>query len=312
MNYKEKYFKYKEKFLNLKNQLGGTTINIHSQGDVICSLCYEHFDNALKKPVALHNRVNAANSDTSTEHYICLECYNKPITGIFNHRTKCLDCMQNINQGEARICDFDIGTQRIAIPFVAIPIVVAPIVAAPIVAAPIVVAPIGILTRVILEQIFPNLQNLNTIELNNCGINGIIPGAFNNLPELRFLRLNDNNIVNIVANTFNNLQNLNTIELNNCGINGITPGAFNNLPELRFLRLNYNNIVNIVANTFNNLQNLNTIELNNCGINGITPGAFNNLPELRFLRLRNNVIQYATVLPNILINVPHINLQYCF
>ena len=259
MNYKEKYFKYKEKFLNLKNQLGGTTINIHSQGDVICSLCYEHFDNALKKPVALHNRVNAANSDTSTEHYICLECYNKPITGIFNHRTKCLDCMQNINQGEARICDFDIGTQRIAIPFVAIPIVVAPIVA-----APIVVAPIGILTRVILEQIFPNLQNLNTIELNNCGINGIIPGAFNNLPELRFLRLNDNNIVNIVANTFNNLQNLNTIELNNCGINGITPGAFNNLPELRFLRL------------------------------------------------RNNVIQYATVLPNILINVPHINLQYCF
>ena len=75
MNYKQKYLKYKNKYLALKSQIGGIL-------DVECPICFENYDNnndIRKKPIALHLIHNINNNNqfynNPAQHYICEQCY---------------------------------------------------------------------------------------------------------------------------------------------------------------------------------------------------------------------------------------------
>ena len=72
-----KYLKYKKKYLKLKAQSGGSTIKFDDEIP-ICSICLDEFNNTNKRPVALHNLVTAEATNSTNEHYVCLECYNNP------------------------------------------------------------------------------------------------------------------------------------------------------------------------------------------------------------------------------------------
>jgi hypothetical protein len=72
MPYKDKYLKYKNKYLNLKKYIGGSKME---GKDSECLICLEKYNNNNIKPVLLHY----INSDNKLEnaHFICLECYDK-------------------------------------------------------------------------------------------------------------------------------------------------------------------------------------------------------------------------------------------
>jgi hypothetical protein len=122
MSYQNKYLKYKNKYLDLKNQIGGSTIN-NSSTDTdapSCSVCLIEFNNTDRKPVALHNTINATNVETSTEHFVCLMCYNMPE---IKNRLTCMGCNDSINKHNAKICNYDTDKHRIATPFVSVPVI---------------------------------------------------------------------------------------------------------------------------------------------------------------------------------------------
>jgi Leucine-rich repeat (LRR) protein len=179
----------------------------------------------------------------------------------------------------------------------------------------------NILTREKLIQMNPNLQQVTYIDLSNRKYTDIALGTFDNLPNLYFLDLGDNQIKKLQSNTFtggtfgnnlpaleelylynnqiqelqpdifNNLLKLQRLYLNNNSIKELQPNVFNNLPLLKYLSL-HNNQINILhPGTFNNLQGLRELSLKNNQIRELQVGIFNNLPSLRLLELQNNQIQ---------------------
>jgi WD40 repeat protein len=75
----------------------------------------EEFNNIDRKPVALHNRIDATNVETSNEHFVCLMCYNNQE---IKNRPTCVGCRTAIFQSLAKICNYDTDRHMIATPFV--------------------------------------------------------------------------------------------------------------------------------------------------------------------------------------------------
>ncbi len=112
-----------------------------------------------------------------------------------------------------------------------------------------------------------------------------IPQELNNLPELNYLELNDNQI-QAIPEELNNLPELWRLYLNGNQIQAIPEGL--NLPALRLLDLNGNQI-QAIPQELNNLPELNYLELNDNQIQAIPEGL--TLPELNYLELNDNQIQ---------------------
>jgi hypothetical protein len=97
MDYKKGYMKYKQKYLNLKKQMGGTIINEQNVNRRICNTCDNQFNNTNRKPVGLHETIDCigpGGNSSITEHFICLECYN---IARDNNQLVCRDCIINNN-----------------------------------------------------------------------------------------------------------------------------------------------------------------------------------------------------------------------
>ena len=112
MSYQNKYLKYKNKYLDLKKQIGGSLINNDKPPNELipeCIICMESFNNTNRRPVGLHNIINRDNVNTSLEHFYCLECYNKPEL----NKENCATCRQPILPGN-RIYDYNETTHLIS------------------------------------------------------------------------------------------------------------------------------------------------------------------------------------------------------
>ena len=105
--------------------------------------------------------------------------------------------------------------------------------------------------------------------------------AFNNLPLLHKIVLDNNNLEVIQSNTFNNLPNLAELNISNNNTVIIQPNSFINLPKLKIIKLNENKLQVIKTNTFMNLPEITNIYLNNNNIVTIETNAFgHNIREL--------------------------------
>jgi hypothetical protein len=112
MSYQNKYLKYKNKYLDLKKQIGGSLINNNkpvNEPIPECPICMLPFNNTNKRPVGLHNIINIDNVNTSLEHFYCLECYNNPELS----KKQCATCRQPIVPGN-RIYDYNETTHLIS------------------------------------------------------------------------------------------------------------------------------------------------------------------------------------------------------
>jgi Leucine-rich repeat (LRR) protein len=175
----------------------------------------------------------------------------------------------------------------------------------------------NILNRDKLIRIYPNLQQVTSIDLSRRGYTDIALGTFSNLPNLRFLYLDYNQIKKLQPNIFN-LPNLYELWISNNKIQELQPGIFNYLPNLNGLYLNNNYLrvfgafdylprLHTLNLSYNHLTELNQIrrlqplsynhltELNQ--IRRLQPFRYveytliNILPELKFLYLNDNQIQ---------------------
>ena len=80
LKYKNKYLKYKNKYLTLK---GGAVISPPDPNNKFsekptCSICLEFYNDNNKRPLLLHGSTSTTDLYSSTNHYICVECFNSP------------------------------------------------------------------------------------------------------------------------------------------------------------------------------------------------------------------------------------------
>ena len=92
------------------------------------------------------------------------------------------------------------------------------------------------------ESGFSYLQKLERQDFSSLGIDVIPWRAFNNLANLKDLKLSGNSIIRIEKEAFSDLPSLTSLDLSNLQISSIAASAFYNLPNLRELNLSRNDL----------------------------------------------------------------------
>lgn len=139
---------------------------------------------------------------------------------------------------------------------------------------------------------------VNFFESGNCqvqtlylSLNQIIEietAAFNQLSNLRELRLDDNKLEYILADTLGNLSTLEELWLQVNNIAHIEVGSFSSMRNLKKLILHINSLRIIENGTFTGLNVLFTLSLRNNIIEVIESGSFDSLGKLVYLYLYGN------------------------
>lgn len=81
-----------------------------------------------------------------------------------------------------------------------------------------------------------DIEDLDELTMQNCGIEKIEPGAFRNLPQLRKLSLKGNEINNVPEGVFNNLE-ISMLDLSQNRIRDIEAESLSNMPMLLNINL---------------------------------------------------------------------------
>ena len=133
-------------------------------------------------------------------------------------------------------------------------------------------------------------ENLRELKLNENKLNFIHANTFEGLGNLQILNLNNKFLRSIEISTFNGLSSLQHLFMNKNLINKIQPFAFSSLTNLKTLFLNSNKLDSISFSTFNGLENLEALWLQENKINSVDPFTFTSLKNLQTLYLHDNRI----------------------
>jgi hypothetical protein len=267
-SYEEKYLKYKKKYQILKNQLDGTKGTLLNGGD--CNPLPGPEDYDIITGDDLFNYHPDERITIQRYCYLVRSLYEWII--VRNHNI--LPSSQTIITPEER--------QRLIEAYNLLYQPQPPPPPPP---------PQNILTRDVLIQLYPNLEQETWLDLSCRQYTAIDPNTFVNLPYLVYLNLSNNLINFLHPNTFNTMPRLQCLNLNYNNLVTIENGTFDNLRMLNELHLS-NNELNLIQSNLFNLPNLFKLNLSNnqLTIRGIDINAFNNLPRLTELLLYNNNI----------------------
>ncbi|XP_046746443.1 insulin-like growth factor-binding protein complex acid labile subunit [Diprion similis] len=114
-------------------------------------------------------------------------------------------------------------------------------------------------------------------------------GVFAGLPKLKSLNL-AGQTVQLSSGLFKELTTLETLKLNRNSINHIPRGTFNGLSQLEELIISGNKITALTPHYFEGLSQLYVLWLYGNEINSISDGAFDGLPQLKWLDFSRNRI----------------------
>lgn len=129
---------------------------------------------------------------------------------------------------------------------------------------------------------------VKTLRMTLCGIEEIAPGAFQNLPNLTNLAMNDNEIISVRNGVFNNL-NISVLFLQRNAIETIDTEAFDNMPNLYRIKLNSNKIASWDSNWFKNSPRLTELFFRRNFITEIPKTAFRNVKGSHSFKDRTTV-----------------------
>lgn len=118
-----------------------------------------------------------------------------------------------------------------------------------------------------------NLVNLKVLLIPSVAMSDILPGAFENVPQLYKINLKDNRLQRIRRGVFNFL-NISELYLYQNKIETIEEGAFDNMSKLYKIKLNSNKINTWNGNWFRNCPTLRAIVVKRNQIEELTEGAF--------------------------------------
>ncbi|AXT18307.1 hypothetical protein D7030_08395 [Flavobacteriaceae bacterium AU392] len=89
------------------------------------------------------------------------------------------------------------------------------------------------------------------VDLRFNNLSGIIPSEIENLPDLRFLYLSNNQLVSAIPNEIANLTSLSELDLNENQLSGSIPNGIHNLQSLYRLNLGSNQLSGIIPSLIN-------------------------------------------------------------
>ncbi|XP_068631782.1 chaoptin-like [Battus philenor] len=129
------------------------------------------------------------------------------------------------------------------------------------------------------------------------------------LPQLRYLNLDNNRIVDvIIEDTYNLSLSITNLRLSYNFLSYIHNSTFNFMPDLRNLDLSNNRINNLTKYSFYDLSNLRYLSLANNVLDFVEENTFVNLPKLEIVELQNNNLTYFSL--NSLRNVSNIHTTF--
>lgn len=108
-------------------------------------------------------------------------------------------------------------------------------------------------------NILTRFKILRELLIRNAGLHYIEPGAFDGLPELTTLAIQDNPLT-MVDGSWLDLKNLERLDLRGNSIRYIAPGAFRNLRRLQYLNLEGNDLKCIFTSDLNEMPEVYVIE----------------------------------------------------
>lgn len=158
-----------------------------------------------------------------------------------------------------------------------------------------------------------DLTELTFLYLYNNDLSGSLPGL-GSLSKLEYLNLGFNDFAGnfpawIAALTSLEVLDLSSDPSGSAKLSGPLPSTISNLVNLTYLALNYNelSIAGSIPDTFSGLDNLQSLELQGCGLIPASVGSgLSGLSGLRYLNLRSNsaFVMPDGVFPNVLYDLP--------
>ncbi|XP_030518256.2 receptor-like protein 7 [Rhodamnia argentea] len=177
-------------------------------------------------------------------------------------------------------------------------------------------------------EFFSHFHNLTTLQLSNCGLQGVfakkifqvqtlqtldlsgnklLQGSLPGFPEngsLERLVLSFTSISGRLPESIGNLRNLSRIELVNCNFDGNIPSSFTNLSQLAYLDFSFNNFTGSIP-SLSKSKNLTQITLSHNNLTGqINSTQWECLSSLLILDLRFNSLKGD--IPSSLFTIPSI------
>lgn len=135
--------------------------------------------------------------------------------------------------------------------------------------------------------------------------------AFQGLPNIAWLFLNDNKIENLPGSFFDDIQGLALLDLQNNELVTLSEGLFNGLEDLSVLRLSTNMLITVSTADFADLQNLQVLYLDYNSLSELPADLFQLKPMLTDIFLNNNVLgSWPPSLLNDLLELHKIDLSY--
>ncbi|XP_018326957.1 uncharacterized protein LOC108738182 [Agrilus planipennis] len=132
-------------------------------------------------------------------------------------------------------------------------------------------------------------ETLEELDMSKCQISEITENMFNNLPELIFLNLGNNNIRKIHSLAFINLTNLESLSLARNNLTHLQPNLLENNMELVTLNLSYNPIEQFNLNIISILE---ALHLKGCKLKSFNATFGKNFDILPYLDLSENEIEH--------------------
>lgn len=137
--------------------------------------------------------------------------------------------------------------------------------------------------------------NLEAFSRSGIGREIPIPSVIENLTQLTFLNLSENQIEGNIPAAFGNLTNLDTLDLSSNRLEGIIPPEIKNLTKLSYLNMSNNRLLGEIPIEIGSLTKLKHLDMSHFslienGWAGSIPTTIGNLSELIFFNLSGNAL----------------------
>ena len=111
------------------------------------------------------------------------------------------------------------------------------------------------------QNVFSDLDGLESLDLEANGLEELAPGVFADLSGLRQLLLSSNKLSTLPGRVFSNLSNLEALFLKNNGLRELPAGVFTELSKLQDLWLDANQLSSLPQGVFVGLSELRKLDL---------------------------------------------------
>ncbi|XP_065226825.1 carboxypeptidase N subunit 2-like [Planococcus citri] len=138
------------------------------------------------------------------------------------------------------------------------------------------------------EELFADLDRLETLLLNKNNIQRLPTKLFEPLKNLKILNLSENQLTVLSGKIFQNLLSLQVLNLNENKLKTLPTLIFSPLTQLKDLKLANNNLTVLKTGVFRKLKNLIMLNLSGNKLNNLMKSVFSPLTELKYLELANN------------------------